>query len=84
MYLFQANALGGRNEKAVKEFLEKTWTDGLTETEAVRLTVKALLEVVDSGSKNMEIAVMRFHQRMEVSCMILSCFTFFFSKTNII
>jgi 20S proteasome subunit alpha 4 len=56
---WKANAIGGRNEKAVKEFLEKNWTAGLNEAEGVRLTVKALLEVVDSGSKNMDVAVMR-------------------------
>ncbi len=50
----KANAIGGRNEKAVKEFLEKNWTAGLADEQAVRLTVRALLEVVDSGSKNME------------------------------
>mmetsp|Transcript_3780 Transcript_3780/g.8308 ORF Transcript_3780/g.8308 Transcript_3780/m.8308 type:complete len:252 (+) Transcript_3780:90-845(+) len=54
---WKANAIGGRNEKAVNEFLEKNWTATLTEDEAVRLTIKALLEVVDSGSKNMELAV---------------------------
>jgi 20S proteasome subunit alpha 4 len=56
---WKANAIGGRNEKAVREFLEKSWTQGLNEDEAVRLAVKALLEVVDSGSKNMEVAIMR-------------------------
>ena len=56
---WKANAIGGRNEKAVSEFLEKSWTQGLSEDEAVRLAVKALLEVVDSGSKNMEVAIMR-------------------------
>ena len=56
---WKANAIGGRNEKAVREFLEKSWTQGLSEDEAVRLAVKALLEVVDSGSKNMEVAIMR-------------------------
>lgn len=56
---WKANCIGGRNEKAVKEFLEKNWTQGLEENEAVRLAVKALLEVVDSGSKNMEVAIMR-------------------------
>lgn len=59
---WKANAIGGRNEKAVNEFLEKNWTASLTEEQSVRLTVKALLEVVDSGSKNMEVAVMRFKQ----------------------
>ena len=55
----KANAIGGRNEKAVKEYLEKNWTADMAETDAVQLTVKALLEVVDSGAKNMEIAIMR-------------------------
>mmetsp|Transcript_7994 Transcript_7994/g.8761 ORF Transcript_7994/g.8761 Transcript_7994/m.8761 type:complete len:252 (+) Transcript_7994:35-790(+) len=54
---WKAHAIGGRNEKAVQEFLEKNWIANLATEDAVRLTVKALLEVVDSGSKNMEIAV---------------------------
>lgn len=37
--------------------MEKNWIANLATEDAVRLTVKALLEVVDSGSKNMEIAV---------------------------
>ena len=56
---WKAYALGGRNEKAVNEYLEKNWTAGMTEEDSVRATIKALLEVVDSGAKNMEIAVMR-------------------------
>jgi 20S proteasome subunit alpha 4 len=60
--IVQANAIGGRNEKAVQEFLEKNWTANLAEEEAIRLTIKALLEVVDSGSKNMEVAVSRYAQ----------------------
>jgi len=54
---WKANCIGGKNEKAVREFLEKNWTPTLSETDAIRLTIRALLEVVDSGSKNMEIAV---------------------------
>jgi len=38
--------IGGRNEKAVKEFLEKNWSPGLSEADAIKLTVKALLEVL--------------------------------------
>ena len=56
---WKANAIGGRNEKAVNEYLEKNWTTDMEEVDAVQLTVKALLEVVDSGAKNMEIAIMR-------------------------
>ncbi len=62
----QANCIGGRNEKAVREFLEKNWAQGLVEEDAVKLTIKALLEVVDSGSKNMEIAVVLQNQPLKV------------------
>jgi 20S proteasome subunit alpha 4 len=54
----KANAIGGRNEKAVQEFLEKQWNNTLSQEQTIRLTIKALLEVVDSGSKNMEVCVM--------------------------
>jgi 20S proteasome subunit alpha 4 len=42
----------------VQELLEKNWTVTLTEEESIRLAVRALLEVVDSGAKNIELAVM--------------------------
>ena len=54
-----ANAIGGRNFKNMREFLEKEWTEGLSEADATKLTVKTLLEVVDAGVQNMEIAVAR-------------------------
>jgi 20S proteasome subunit alpha 4 len=56
---WKANAIGGRNEKAVREFLEKNYSADVGEQDAIKITVKALLEVVDSGAKNMEIAIMR-------------------------
>lgn len=59
---WKANAIGGRNEKAVQEFLEKNWAAGLADQDTLRLTVKALLEVVDSGSKNMEVALLKHGQ----------------------
>lgn len=43
----------------MQEFLEKNWTAGLADADALRLVVRALLEVVDSGAKNMEIAILR-------------------------
>ena len=57
---WKANAIG-RNAKTVREFLEKNWTSEAVETEdgATKLAVKALLEVVQLGGKNLEIAVMR-------------------------
>ena len=58
-FSWKANAIGGKNSKGMREFLEKEWAEGLAERDALKLTVKALLEVVDSGSKNMELVVVR-------------------------
>jgi len=40
-----------------------------SEKETIKLTLKALLEVVQSGSKNMEVAVMRRKEPLKVSDM---------------
>ncbi|CAK0783999.1 phenylacrylic acid decarboxylase [Coccomyxa viridis] len=47
----------GRNSKTVREYLEKSYeeTEG---SGTVKLAIKALMEVVEAGSKNLEIAVM--------------------------
>lgn len=50
----------------MQEFLEKNWGPTLGDEESVRLTVKALLEVVDSGAKNMEIAVLKFGEPVKM------------------
>jgi 20S proteasome subunit alpha 4 len=63
---WKANCVGGKNEKAVRENLEKNWTAGLTKDECVRMSIKALLEVVDSGAKNMEIVVLRNLEKNEI------------------
>ena len=78
----QANATG-RGSKTVREFLEKNYTDDVAESEheTVKLAVKALLEVcvhfaaarahaaqvVQSGSKSIELAVLRSGQPLQVS-----------------
>lgn len=61
-FAWKANAIGGRNSKPMTEFLEKEWAEGQTESDSLKLTVKTLLEVVDSGTKNMEIVVVRKDQ----------------------
>eukprot|EP00708_Paratrimastix_pyriformis_P004642 GAFH01003545.1.p2 GENE.GAFH01003545.1~~GAFH01003545.1.p2 ORF type:complete len:283 (-),score=64.07 GAFH01003545.1:80-841(-) len=54
---WKANAIG-RNYTTVREFLEKHYVANLPTDDAVLLALKALLEVVDSGPKNLEIALM--------------------------
>nr|QBH74326.1 proteasome subunit alpha type [Thermobia domestica] len=58
-YEWKANATG-RSAKTVREFLEKYYTaeEVSTEKGTVKLAIRALLEVVQSGQKNLEIAVM--------------------------
>jgi len=64
--LLQANAIG-RSSKTVREFLEKNHKDDLTREESIKLTVKSLLEVVQTGAKNIEISVMESYGKVTVS-----------------
>jgi 20S proteasome subunit alpha 4 len=48
----------GGNSKQVSEFLEKNYKEDLASLDAVKLAVKALLDVVESGNKNIELVVM--------------------------
>eukprot|EP00934_Nitzschia_sp_Nitz4_P007115 Nitzschia sp. Nitz4//scaffold443_size6817//129//1068//NITZ4_009166-RA/size6817-augustus-gene-0.0-mRNA-1//1//CDS//3329552036//7105//frame0 len=61
--LWKAQVIGGRNAKSLREFLEKQYqelsVDELTEEKCTRLAVQALLEVVDSGAKTMEVCIIR-------------------------
>jgi len=64
---WKANAIG-RNAKTVREFLEKNYSaeNTATEEETIKLAIKALLEVVQSGGKNLEVAVMRTGSKLEM------------------
>ena len=62
----QACAIG-RSSKTVREFLEKNYVDTLERDEAIKLTVKSLLEVVQTGAKNIEISVMEEYGKITVS-----------------
>jgi len=59
-HAWKANAIG-RSAKTVRDFLEQNYTEESSKDkhETIKLTIKALLEVVQSGSKSMEIAVMQ-------------------------
>ena len=67
----QANAIG-RSAKTVREFLEKHYSEEQVATErgTIKLALKALLEVVQSGSKNMEVAVMRRREPLRVRTLL--------------
>lgn len=56
---WRANSIGN-NSKTIREFLEKNYKEDLvlSEKDASKLTIKALLEVVEA-TKNMEIAIVR-------------------------
>merc|ERR1712183_95146 len=64
---WKANAIG-RNSKTVREFLEKNYSAEKvgSEEETVKLAIKALLEVVQSGGKNLEICVMKEGAKMRM------------------
>ncbi|KAK5610482.1 Proteasome subunit alpha type-7 [Crenichthys baileyi] len=55
-------------QKTVREFLEKNYTDEAIagDNEAIKLAIKALLEVVQSGGKNIELAVIRRNQPLKI------------------
>jgi 20S proteasome subunit alpha 4 len=53
----KANAIG-RSSKTVREFLERNHKDDMDREATIQLTVKSLLEVVQTGAKNIEIAIM--------------------------
>ncbi|KAG0655585.1 Proteasome subunit alpha type-4 [Rhodotorula mucilaginosa] len=54
---WKANAIG-RSSKTVREFLEKNWKANMDRSEVIQLAVKSLLEVVQTGAKNIDLAVM--------------------------
>jgi len=62
---WKANAIG-RSAQTVREFFEKQYNDEAVSTKekAIKLVVQALSEVVQSGSKNMEIAIIGRDQKM--------------------
>jgi len=66
-YAWKANAIG-KNSKTVREYLEKNYTDEVaaSDDETTKLAVNALLEVVESGGRNIEIATMRANEKLKI------------------
>lgn len=61
----KANAIG-RSSKTVREFLERNYKDDMDRESTIQLTIKSLLEVVQTGAKNIEIAIMAPGKPMEM------------------
>jgi len=62
---WRANAIG-RQAKTVREFLERSYfeTDLADDNAVMRLAVRALVEVVQSSARNIEVAAMRRGKRL--------------------
>lgn len=54
---WKAKAIG-HSDQTVFSYLEKHYKDDMTSDELSKLTISALLEVVEHGSKNLEVAIM--------------------------
>lgn len=50
----------------MREFLERNHKDDMDREDTIRLTVKSLLEVVQTGAKNIEIAIMAPGKTLEM------------------
>jgi len=55
---WKATAIG-RSSKNLQDFLEKNYKESMHQEETVRLAVRALLEIVDSAGKNIEVIFVR-------------------------
>lgn len=67
---WKANSIG-RSSKTVREFLEKNYKEDMSKQETIKLAIKSLLEVVQTGAKNIEIAIMGSDSIIQVLCSIL-------------
>ena len=50
----------------MREFLERNHKPDMDRSETIKLTIKSLLEVVQTGAKNIEIAVMEPGKQLEM------------------
>ena len=50
----------------MREFLERNYKEDMDREDTIKLTVKSLLEVVQTGAKNIEIAIMAPGKPIEV------------------
>jgi len=62
-------AIGGKSSTSMQEVLEKKWTEGLEEDEAIKLVGSTLLEVIDAKPEGLDIAVLSQGQNVKMLSM---------------
>ncbi|CAN6652779.1 proteasome subunit alpha type-4 [Trichomonascus vanleenenianus] len=62
---WKANAIG-RSSKTVRELLEKNYEEEMDREKTVKLAIQSLLEVVQTGARNIEIAIMTPGNKLEM------------------
>jgi 20S proteasome subunit alpha 4 len=62
---WKANAIG-RSSKSVRELLEKCYEADMNRNATIKLAIKSLLEVVQTGARNIEIAIMSPGKKIEI------------------
>lgn len=50
----------GRHDQTVIDYMEKNYKDGMTSDACIHFSIKSLLEVVESGSKNIELLILQY------------------------
>ena len=63
--MWKAGAIGKNSDKVIG-LLENSYKDGLSEDEALNVTIGAILNYVEAGRKKMEVAVMRTGREIEI------------------
>jgi 20S proteasome subunit alpha 4 len=56
----------GKNSEKVMELLEASYEDNMTEDKALDLVIDCMLLYVEAGSKNIEVALMRVNEPMQI------------------
>lgn len=56
----------GKNSEKVMELLEASYDNNMTEDKALNLVIDCMLQYVEAGSKNIEVALMRVNEPMQI------------------
>lgn len=56
----------GKNSEKVMELLEASYENNMSEDKALDLVIDCMLQYVEAGSKNIEVALMRVNEPMQI------------------